>query len=478
MSPTDLLHRIEEFDIDGPEPPALTFAARLARENGWGRSFAGRVVREYKRFVYLAVTAGRPVCPSEEVDAAWHLHLTYTRSYWKRFCGEVLGRPLHHEPTRGGPAEADKHRRMYERTLEVYRQAFGHEPPGDIWPATETRFVDPARFAPVDRAAYWVIPKSATRRGAALALGVAGVVFATGCVGDPLRLKGIAYLVFLVPVLLAALAFGLIIRSRMKKQDRPDDAEPPALDWQRAAYLVGQEKRLLCATLAQLVASGAARLSDDGTAIERAGPVPDGLSAAERAVFDELPVRRDDRARLTSLAASVNEAFATEAARMQQAGLLLDPGYAARIAVYSAAPLFAVIWLLGVPRLVLGLIGGKPSGFLIGTLVVAQVVALLLLAIRPRRGERGNRALAELRTRSASLRHGKLSASDAALAVALFGTMALAGTAFEAVKNWYPRQTSTGAGCGSGCGSGCGGGGGGGGGCGSGCGGCGGGGGD
>src|SRR5438067_11295839 len=103
-----LLARILAFDIDGGEV-ALPFAARLARENGWPRPYAERVVEEYKRFVFLAVTSGIIVCPAEDVDAAWHLHLTYTRSYWKRFCGEVLGRPLHHDPTKGGPDEGAKH---------------------------------------------------------------------------------------------------------------------------------------------------------------------------------------------------------------------------------------------------------------------------------------------------------------------------------------------------------------------------------
>src|SRR5579871_2108820 len=104
----ELLARIQAFDIDGEEV-SLPFAARLARENGWSRSYAERVIEEYKRFVFLAVTGIAPVCPSEDVDAAWHMHLTYTRSYWKQFCGEVLGHPLHHEPTRGGPTEAEKH---------------------------------------------------------------------------------------------------------------------------------------------------------------------------------------------------------------------------------------------------------------------------------------------------------------------------------------------------------------------------------
>src|SRR3954462_14964823 len=127
----DLLARIRAFDIDGGDA-ALPFAARLARANGWCPPHADRVVEEYKRFVFLAVTGTSPVCPSEDVDAAWHLHLTYSRSYWQRFCAEGLGRPLHHDPTRGGPAEGAKHLAMYAETLTAYRDEFGRAAPADV----------------------------------------------------------------------------------------------------------------------------------------------------------------------------------------------------------------------------------------------------------------------------------------------------------------------------------------------------------
>ena len=128
-----LWERIEAFAIDDGAA-ALPFAARLAVENSWPRDYADRVIAEYKRFLYLAMTAGHMVTPSKHVDEAWHLHLTYTRSYWDRLCGEVLGRPLHHEPTRGGEEEDAKFAGLYLRTLESYERAFGEAPPADIWP--------------------------------------------------------------------------------------------------------------------------------------------------------------------------------------------------------------------------------------------------------------------------------------------------------------------------------------------------------
>jgi hypothetical protein len=138
---------------------ALPFSKRLARENGWPEAFAARAVEEYRRFTYLCCVSPEPMTPSVAVDEAWHLHLVYTRNYWQAFCGEALGRPLHHGPTAGGKAESTKFRAWYERTLSLYAKEFGVPPPADIWPPADVRF-DPSRQPrKVDPATTWVIPK-------------------------------------------------------------------------------------------------------------------------------------------------------------------------------------------------------------------------------------------------------------------------------------------------------------------------------
>jgi hypothetical protein len=71
--------RLRAFSIDDGIPD-LPFEARLARENGSSLDYACRVVREYKRFVFLAMVCDHPVTPSDHVDQAWHLHLTCSRS--------------------------------------------------------------------------------------------------------------------------------------------------------------------------------------------------------------------------------------------------------------------------------------------------------------------------------------------------------------------------------------------------------------
>ena len=145
MTATDtaLWHRIAAHEI-GPPEASLSFAARLARENRWSLAHAEAVIGEYKRFCYLAITAGHEVTPSDAVDQAWHLHLTYSRDYWQVFCPEVLGTDLHHGPTKGGSAERDRFYHQYAATLAAYEAAFGAAPPTAIWPSAQRRFaVDP-----------------------------------------------------------------------------------------------------------------------------------------------------------------------------------------------------------------------------------------------------------------------------------------------------------------------------------------------
>lgn len=135
---TGLLERIEVFELDLPGAQ-LPFTSRLAREQGWTHVFAGRVIREYKRFIGLAMAAGHPVSPSEAVDQAWHLHLVYTKSYWHDLCRDLLGKELHHSPTTGGMEESAKFDDWYARTLASYRRIYQDEPPSDIWPSAERR---------------------------------------------------------------------------------------------------------------------------------------------------------------------------------------------------------------------------------------------------------------------------------------------------------------------------------------------------
>jgi uncharacterized protein (TIGR04222 family) len=127
-----LWSRLQAFELD---PPGLTrtISARVAEEQGWSATHTLRVVEEYRRFLLLTQVAGRPVSPSRAVDAVWHAHLLYSRDYWDRLCGQVLGRILHHDPNPGGADHDAHHQTQYHDTLVAYERVFGEVPPADLW---------------------------------------------------------------------------------------------------------------------------------------------------------------------------------------------------------------------------------------------------------------------------------------------------------------------------------------------------------
>lgn len=177
----ELWKRIEAFEIDEPGA-AFSFESRLANENAWSIETSRRVIGEYKKFVFLAMCAGHPVTPSDQVDQAWHLHLTYTRSYWERMCKGMLPRALHHDPTKGGAAENEKFDDWYARTKESYARLFGEEAPADVWPEASVRFGDDLHFQRINTQHNWVVPKRGAKRAVGAAMCVGGcAALVAGC---------------------------------------------------------------------------------------------------------------------------------------------------------------------------------------------------------------------------------------------------------------------------------------------------------
>jgi len=152
-----LMEGMQRFQLDDPDA-SLTFSKRLARESGWSHTYALRVIQEYKRFIVLCCIVPGGATPSDAVDQAWHLHMLYTRSYWDDMCGDVIGRSLHHGPTKGGGKEGKRFDGMYTRTKEAYSKLFREEPPEDIWPTNDVRFSD-IDFQRVNKRTHFIIPK-------------------------------------------------------------------------------------------------------------------------------------------------------------------------------------------------------------------------------------------------------------------------------------------------------------------------------
>jgi len=181
-SEPSLFQHLNDFALDDPSA-RFKFSNRLARENGWSLAFANGAIAEYKKFVYLAATSPTPITPSDIVDQVWHLHLTYSRSYWDEMCGEILKKPLHHGPTMGGASEDAKYRDLYAATLDAYRREFDEEAPPAFWPPADARFESAAHQRWVDTRENLVVRWSTVARvgavgAGAFALSSAGAAFA------------------------------------------------------------------------------------------------------------------------------------------------------------------------------------------------------------------------------------------------------------------------------------------------------------
>ncbi|MDX1946747.1 MAG: TIGR04222 domain-containing membrane protein, partial [Pirellulaceae bacterium] len=474
----DLRARLAAFVLDDPAVD-YPFTARLARDNGWSRAFALRVADEYKRFVLLCQISDRPPCPSEQVDEAWHLHLTYTRSYWNDLCGQVLRRPLHHEPTKGGNSEYEKHVALYEHTLNLYRDTFAAEPPRDIWPPANIRFGADTEHRQVNLQRNWVIPNPLARlrswRRGAMAAPLLAVTW------NPLDWQGPQFLWFFGITFLLALLTGLILR-RVLRPSTEARLEPP-LSPAEIAQLARGKRGTITATLCQLVSKDVLKLqATESTVLGFKTKPKQQLVAGTAQPAEPLEhaltkaIITNPNATLRELESAAGETLDRTEAELINRGLVYEP-WQVFLPRWLPVMLTSLVLLVGLAKIGVGMYRDKPVGYLIiGCLVAFFVVVGLFKHIR--RSKAGDQLIADLQTRHASWKAGgtpaaALGPAEIAVAVALFGTAALAGTAYASLNQWE-RQSwgnvgsdSSSSGCSSGCGgSGCGGGGCGGGGCG------------
>ncbi|WP_298608944.1 glycine-rich domain-containing protein-like [uncultured Thiothrix sp.] len=170
------------FEVSSYEAVPLSFKHRLMREHGWTETYMERVWFEYKRFLFMLATTESFICPAEDVDQIWHTHLIYTRSYWNDLCQNLIGKPLHHVPSRGGKTETSDFYRCYATTLECYQTLFAEAPPPDIWVKPDQRLQDTPYFRLINTRTHWVISKPSWLKPkwlAAISLGMLGLASQT-----------------------------------------------------------------------------------------------------------------------------------------------------------------------------------------------------------------------------------------------------------------------------------------------------------
>jgi uncharacterized protein (TIGR04222 family) len=464
-----LWQRIETAPLIDADEDKL-FVRKLALQNGWTHEFTERCVREYRKFVFLACASAHPVSPSDAVDQVWHLHLTYTQAYWKVFCPEILGKPLHHSPSKGGREESRKFEDWYTQTLNSYKTFFG-ETPADIWPTPKDKAdEDEALHRRVNARRYWIVPKPAWLPAFARSLGVlTAVLLVTGCSysGFTTRwnIDGPAYLGFYATLIGAAV---LLCRcARRKVTDRGGNlASAPNLSLYEAAFLAGGARRLLQAMVVRFHEAGVATLNDDGKKVISKGVPEEVLDEAETEAAKCLQTGEktwdEIREALQTKLTGIQE-------RLERTGLLVRYAEAWKVKTLCFLTMGMVL-AVGALRLWHGVTWGKPFYFLLFFMAVALGLMIWLMQ-GPFRTRAGDQALEELQTtlkqRGEKAFDGTsvLAGASLALAVGLLGLCAVRGTPLEKLESKLGPES--GGGCGGGCGgSSCGGGGCGGGGCG------------
>ena len=370
----ELYRQIQAFSLDNTEAP-WPFSKRLARENRWSEAFSLRVIEEYKKFAFLAVAAGHPVTPSDQVDQAWHLHLTYTRSYWEEFCPQVLGKPLHHEPTRGGQDEKGKFNDWYGNTLASYERLFGHKPPEDIWPDSSIRFGQDLHHVRVNSSQSWLLPKpkswrSVGWRGTSL-LGVPAMpLFIVSCAGvvpdgiNPMKLDGAGFLRFYGLSALVLVLFSLYVRSVMSKPEVSGKPLDVTLTSEELAHLAGGPQQAVNVALVSLLQRGSVELDKGNSSNKPSLKVikPDEAQTPLEAAV--LMHAAQPNATLEKIHIGALSTAKQLSPRFETLGLYVSTNQSNKAQVIIGN-LFAGLLLIGFVRVLYGLETGKPVGYLI-----------------------------------------------------------------------------------------------------------------
>lgn len=463
----ELWNRIATFRIDEPDAE-FPFSKKLAKENNWTEDFTLRAIVEYKKFLFLCATLPEGASPSNTVDKVWHLHLTYTVSYWNDLCPDILGFSLHHYPSKGGTQENIKHQNWYRRTLEKYINIFEDIPPSDIWDYPLN--FEAGDFLPNDSP---LIIRS-TPRGLIgeihpqlqpnqsyyvfkwVAYALLSII--TIAVLYPPLMSGGVFIQFYVA--LAIISFGMWIWERdffnlqiqNKMQQLSDNISP-----YYAAWLQGKQPRVALTALYAAtetcnwnVETFKINFTVKKDSVNHKSPLLHILQALENGEVSAGLIKEATQ----SLSHYIEHELIRE-------GLLSAKKY------FTGLPILLTVAVIGFIRVIEGLVYGKPIGFLVLTAVVLFIAFTII----------NNRLYLNSWQEAFTEKYNHLAASDSTWECAMGGLTILGISEWVRISEAIdpPKPASDGGnfvgGCGSGDSGGCSGGDGG---CGGGCGGCGG----
>ena len=452
----------------------MPFSVRLAAENDWTIEFALRAILEYKRFALLAVTSPEIMTPPDAVDQVWHLHLTFTRSYWENFCPRVLGFALHHEPTQGGEMEEQRFLSAYRATIDRYRAVFGSLPPKDLWPSPEIRFSQ--RFRRVETAAIsrtsriWDAARTVNRKHALTGLSAIATLLVAGCSGVftenvASSREAAAFLNFYLSLCVATLALAMWMRRRsLASAPTGRTSHHEKVDVYELAYLARGQVGVLQTVIASLFGAGRLKPGENGT-FAVVGGLDVGADRLEKAFVADLRSGKMPESGGRSFRAAVENMRIS----LETKGLVPSMAETAKLRSRLAYLVFGVL-TVGVLRIAYGVQHHHPFGFLM-LLMCAFALTGALLFTRPRANVAAARIVKNARQAPGVGEKFYNFDTRIPLVIAVLGPSCLAGNALAEIRHSMERaMPGSGSDGGSGgCG---GGGGGGGGGCGGGGGGC------
>ena len=497
LKQTQLYQRLQEFSLDDPDAK-FSFSKRLARENRWSLKYTQRVIEEYKKFAFLAVVADHPVSPSDPVDQVWHLHLTYTHSYWGEFCPNILQTPFHHLPSGGGASEKSKFDDWYTKTLASYHYFFGEAPPVDIWAPADIHVSQDVNFVRVNPQQHWILPKVSLSKFSLpkvsldslpnLSLNQYAIVFLllvlavtiTGCESlalvnspNPLNFTGPLFLRFYVLLTSAAVVLAYGLQWYLREPTSDPYGKSVYLHAYETGYLVGGQQRAIDTAIVNLVQDQHLRPVPKNRGLELVNPLLNKTHPLELKIENAVKIGEN----ITQIRASVASATDHIRDRLTDLNLLLTEDQAKSAQQYPALPVFAVL-LLGITKIIVGISRHKPVGFLIILCVMTAIMGLFFLVVPVKRSRYGDTVLANLKVKHRMLQNTQNN-SQLALAFALFGSRVLSQNGLQNLRKVFNPPSNSGNSSSSGCsssdsgcgGSSCGGSSCGGGGCGGGCGG-------
>ena len=463
-----LWDKIRNFPIDDGSA-TITFSSKLAASQNWTAAFTQKAIDEYRKFIFLCCILEGGAAPSKSVDEVWHLHLTYTRSYWIDLCRNTLGKDIHHYPSTGGSKEEARHRLWHTETLGAYREVFGSDAPAEIWQGN----ADEAR-GPQGISFSW----NASTIAAVLVLLLPFLfIWIRYNTLTPLSLGGPHFLVFFPVFGIAVIVAYVLYRtdvswqvSRLVKASFSDDVSP----FQVASLLYGKH-RALQAAIVDLMNRGLLDFDNNNRFIVKkdnyspdAGEVNPLIPAYEEAgdgstySYEELMGNWYDRSKFT-------DPFLAGLERLSDKPEPFFPGYV----------LHAVFILVAGGRMIQGILNDKPIGNLVGELFLIAIVFIFITRLYSRKRlvrekadkffknhlKRGEDVKAQLVSKYVLQGPPAISGfAEGALLVGIFAAYAPEGLQD---KNTWSSSSSSSDGSGSSCGGGSS--------CGSSCGGCGGG---